>query len=237
MNQLAHLAVPLGVTLTPVQMAQFERYRALLLQWNERINLTAITDPDAIVIRHFLDALSCVRATGDLNGQTLIDVGTGAGLPGVPLKIAYPDLHLTLVDSVGKKARFLEALVGELRLSQVQVVVGRAETIGRDPNHRARYDWAVARGVAHMQVLSEYLLPLVREHGHMLAMKRGDVAVELAAAAHALQQLGGGGPHVEMISLPGQSAPHALVCVEKIRPTPKQYPRRPGMPRKRPLTK
>ncbi len=224
-----------NLTLTGDQQAQFAAYLALLMDWNERMNLTAVRDPHAIQIRHFLDSLSCARVTGDLNGRSLIDVGTGAGFPGLPLKILYPELRLTLADSVAKKTTFLEAVVAELGLENVTVVAERAETLGQQPAHRAHYDWAVARGVVEMRALAEYLLPLCKIGGHMLAQKGESAERETASAQQAFQTLGGGNITTEVIQLPEVETPHFLVVVEKIGETPASYPRKPGMPGKRPL--
>lgn len=228
-------AAAYGFQLGPQQVAHFMRYQALLLAWNARMNLTAITDPRQIQIRHFLDSLTCATVTGDLNGRTLVDVGTGAGFPGLPLKILYPQLELTLVESVGKKTTFLQAVVEELGLTAVSILNARAEEVGRLPAHRERYDWAAARAVAELRVLAEYLLPLCRVGGHMLAQKGAHAAAEAAAAANALHLLGGGAPRLETVTLPDQTEPRCLVVAPKMHPTPDRYPRRVGAPAKRPL--
>lgn len=232
---LVQQAAAFGLTLTGRQQAQFERYLALLLLWNEQINLTAIREPEEIVIRHFLDSLTCALATADLNGSHLIDVGTGAGLPGLPLKIIYPNLRLTLVDSVAKKTSFLQTVVAELELTGVHVVTERAEIIGRLPQHRAQYDWAVARAVAELRVLLEYLLPLCRLGGHVLAQKGESAVQEVADAVQALERLGGQVHSLQPVQLPGREQPHYLVVVTKQFDTPDRYPRRVGIPAKRPL--
>lgn len=232
---LATLAAAYDITLSAVQANQFEQYRLLLQAWNERINLTAITDPAAIQIRHFLDSLTCTLATGALNGLSVVDVGTGAGFPGLPLKILYPDMKLTLVESVAKKTQFLAAVVNELGLDDVTILSERAETIGRSEAHRGRYDWAVARAVAEMRVLAEYLLPLCRIGGHMLAQKGENGPAETEAASKAIQTLGGGPAQLYAVQLPQRDEQHYLVVIEKINETPAAYPRRPGMAAKRPL--
>ena len=235
MNFLANEAARFHIALSQTQMAQFDAYLALLLDWNERMNLTAVRDPHAIQIRHFLDSLSCATVTGGLNGRSLIDIGTGAGFPGLPLKILYPDLQLTLADSVAKKTVFLKAIVAELGLENVTIVAERAETLGQQLAHRQQYDWAVARGVVEMRALAEYLLPLCKIGGHMLAQKGKSAAQETEAAQNAFQTLGGGGATIQEIQLPEVETPHYLVVVEKIGVTPATYPRKPGMPGKRPL--
>ncbi len=171
MDELAAQAAALDIALSDSQLDQFAAYRTMLIEWSESRNLTAILDPHQILIRHFLDSLTCAIAAGDLGGCRVIDVGTGAGLPGVPLKILYPDLELTLVDSLHKKTAFLQAVTDTLELSGVTVLTARAEELGQDPSHRETYDWAMARSVAKLSTLAEYLLPLVRVGGHALAQK------------------------------------------------------------------
>lgn len=236
LSQLVEGAGQLGLRLTAAQLARFARYQELLLIWNRRINLTAITDPAEIQVRHFLDSLSCALVMKSLDGKTLADVGTGAGFPGVVLKIYYPDLRLTLVESVAKKTRFLKALVAELGLVDVTIVNTRAELLGQDPGYRERYDWVVARAVAEMRALVEYLLPLCRPGGHVLAQKGAGAAAETAAALYAIETLGGALPHLYPVQLPGVADVHHLVVIEKSTKTPPHYPRRTGMPSKQPLS-
>lgn len=225
----------LGATLSPEQVEQFIHYQELLLAWNERMNLTAVRDPAEIRVRHFLDSLSCARVMGDLNGRSLIDVGTGAGFPGLPLKILFPTLRLTLVESVAKKGQFLQAVVDALSLKDVTILAERAELLGQLPQHRQQYDWATARAVAELRVLAEYLLPLCRVGGQMLAQKGDGVHQELQNAATALRLLGGGVPQLAEVTLPQREQPHYFVIIEKVEETPKKYPRRVGIPGKRPL--
>lgn len=235
MEELAAWAQVFDLSLDTTQVAQFAAYEALLLDWNERISLTAIRDPRAIRIRHFLDSLSCATITGSLDGCTLIDIGSGAGFPGLPLKILYPDMQLTLVDSVAKKARFLELVVGELGLRNVTVLAERAETLGQEAAFRERFDWAAGRAVAELRVLAELLLPLCRVGGHMLAQKGEGVAAEVAAAGPAIGAVGGGPPTVSAVRLPETEQTHYLVRIPKVAPAPGRYPRRAGIPAKRPL--
>jgi 16S rRNA (guanine527-N7)-methyltransferase len=235
MERLAHYAAVWGLPLSATQREQFRAYLALLLQWNEQVNLTAIRDPAQIEVRHFLDSLSCATVTGDLNGLRLIDVGSGAGFPGLPLKILYPHLKLALLDSVGKKTRFLEAAVAALELQEVTVLTGRAELLGHQPAHRGRYDWAAARSVADLRVLVELLLPLCHVGGHVLAQKGTNAAAEVEQARHAITLLGGATPHLATIQLPGVETPHHLVVIPKVAETGSRYPRRVGIPAKRPL--
>ncbi|WP_420642271.1 16S rRNA (guanine(527)-N(7))-methyltransferase RsmG [Candidatus Leptofilum sp.] len=234
-RQFAEWSSALGAPLTDAQAGQFATYQALLLNWNARMNLTAVRNPADIRVRHFLDSVSCVQVTGDLNGRSLIDVGTGAGFPGLPLKILFPQLRLVLVESVAKKCQFLQAVVDELALSEVTILIDRAERLGQAPQHREQYDWAVARAVAELRTLVEYLLPLCRVEGAILAQKGDSAQQEIADAAKAIQLLGGAEPILGQVLLPQRNQPHYFVTVKKERETPAKYPRRVGVPSKRPL--
>jgi 16S rRNA (guanine527-N7)-methyltransferase len=221
--------MPLNAT----QIDQFASYAAELRRWNERVNLTAIADDTGIVTRHFLDSLRCAMSWG-AEPQRLVDVGAGAGFPGLPLKILRPTLQLTLVESIAKKAAFLRHMVDTLGLTDVEIVIARAEVAGRDPAQRERYDVAVARAVAELRVLAEYCLPLCRIGGRFLAPKGAQIEDELRSAQPAITQLGGRLMAVEPVELPDLE-PRTLVVIEKIAATPPQYPRAPGVPAKRPL--
>ena len=225
-----------GVKLSDVQREQFRVYEALLIDWNSKINLTAVRDPEGIRIKHFLDSLSCVPVLGDMNGRSLIDIGTGAGFPGIPLRIVYPELRLTLVDSVGKKADFCQLVVNTLHLKGVKVLKDRSEELGADKAHREQYDAAAARAVAVMPVLCEYLLPLFRPGGQMLAMKGESAPEETETAAAAICKLGGGEPSLREVVLPGVEGKRFLVSVPKTAHTPAGYPRRTGLPLKKPIS-
>lgn len=225
----------LGVNITPTQVAAFEKYEQLLLDWNERINLTAINNPEEIRSKHFLDSLTCLKVMRDTAMDRIIDVGTGAGFPGIPIKILYPGIQLTLVDSVGKKTDFCRFLVQELRLDRVQILQERAEALGQQSLHREQYDWALARAVANLPVLLEYLLPLVRVNGHVLAMKGITAPAEAHRADHAASLLGGHLRRLLPVTLPGVADERYLVVFDKIAATPHKYPRRVGLPAKKPL--
>jgi 16S rRNA (guanine527-N7)-methyltransferase len=233
MDLLAIIAAAWGMPLSPAQLAQFDIYATELRRWNERVNLTAIADTPSIVTRHFLDSLRCATSWG-IAPQNLVDIGAGAGFPGLPLKILRPELQLTLVESIAKKATFLRHIVDTLGLTNVEIIVARAEATGRDPAQRERYDVAVARAVAELRVLAEYCLPLCRIGGLFLAPKGARIEDELQAALPAITQLGGRLIAIELVEVP-ELEPRTLVVIEKINPTPLQYPRAPGVPAKRPL--
>ena len=230
---LIETAAAWGLALSETQIAQFDLYAAELIDWNQRINLTAITEPQAIVIRHFLDSLSCALHWGS-PPDSLIDIGTGAGFPGLPLKILHPSMRLTLVESVGKKTAFLTHLAERLGLSDVQVLNARAEELGRNPKHRERYRVATARAVADLRVLAEYLLPLVAVGGKMIAPKSNTANDEIKSAISAIRKLGGSAPSVAEIHLPNTDV-RWIVTSTKQHATPKHYPREVGMPSRKPL--
>ncbi|MGE5073245.1 MAG: 16S rRNA (guanine(527)-N(7))-methyltransferase RsmG [Anaerolineae bacterium] len=236
MDTLARRAQELfRLTLTPRQIASLATYERELLDWNSRFNLTAIRDAESVRTKHFLDSFSCVLAWGAAPPRRLIDVGTGAGFPGLPLKILYPAMHLTLVESVGKKAMFCQHMVRLLALDGVEVIQERAEVVGCMPAHREQHDWAVARAVAQMNVLAEFLLPLVRVGGSMLALKGESGPAEAQAAEPAIHLLGGKLRQVIQVNLPGVVDDRFLMLVNKVAATPPKYPRKPGVPAKRPL--
>jgi 16S rRNA (guanine527-N7)-methyltransferase len=225
----------LDIRLTRPQLEAFSWYAEEMLAWNKRFNLTAITAPQEIVIKHFLDSLSCVLGTGVPSHERVIDVGTGAGFPGLPLKIAFPHITLSLVESIGKKVDFCRHLIRELGLGDVHVLHARAEEVGRMPGHRASYDWALARAVAPMGVLAEYLLPLLSIGGKALAQKGETGPAEAHAAEGAMHILGGRLAQLIPVELPRVAESRFLVLVKKVAETPEKYPRRSGIPAKRPL--
>lgn len=225
-----------GVNLSARQLAGFARYEQELLEWNERFNLTAIRDPEGIRIKHFLDSLTCWLVMKDSPPGRLADIGTGAGFPGIPLKILQPGLQLTLVESVGKKAEFCRHTVQALGLDRVEVLQARAEELGLDRKYRECYDWVVARAVANLNTLAEYLLPLTRLGGAILAQKGETGPAEIHAAEHAIQVLGGRLRILQKVNLPGIAEDRYLIVIDKVAATPTGYPRRVGLPAKRPIT-
>jgi 16S rRNA (guanine527-N7)-methyltransferase len=225
----------LSLTLSPAQRAAFQQYADLLREWNERVNLTAITEPHAIEVRHFADSLACLLVMKPpLSGLRVIDVGSGAGFPGLPIRIFCPGVKLTLLEATGKKVAFLEHVVNALKLDVV-LVNERAEALGQMEAHREQYDWVLARAVAGMPTLAEYLLPLCKIGGHCLALKGESAAQEAAEAEHAITVLGGHIVQLTPVELPTVAEIHYLVDIEKIAATPPRFPRRPGMPAKKPL--
>ena len=236
MEKLIHDAQTLfNVHLTGRQVLALATYEKELMSWNEKFNLTAIRDVEGIRIKHFLDSFSCVLAWKANPPSRLIDVGTGAGFPGIPLKILYPSMQVTLVESVGKKAMFCQHMIELLKLDGVDVVNARAETLGQDARHREKYDWAVARAVAKLSVLCEYLLPLVKVKGTMLAQKGESGPAEAQSAEKAMKLLGGKLEQVIPLNLPGVVEDRYLVLVNKIHATHPKYPRHAGHPAKEPL--
>ncbi|MBE3068280.1 MAG: 16S rRNA (guanine(527)-N(7))-methyltransferase RsmG [Chloroflexi bacterium] len=236
MEKLVHEAQQLfGVHLTGRQVVALMTFERELLAWNEKFNLTAIRDVEGIRTKHFLDSFSCVLAWKENPPRRLIDIGTGAGFPGIPLKILYPSMRLTLVESVGKKTNFCQHMVETLKLDATEVVTARAEDVGQMPAHREAYDWAVARAVANLPVLAEYLLPLVQVGGAMLAQKGQSGPAETHKAEKALKILGGRTRQLLPVTLPGVADERFLVVMDKVAATPPQYPRKPGIPAKKPL--
>lgn len=236
MDKFAHDAQALfNVHITGRQVMALLTYEKELIEWNQKFNLTAIRDSESIRTKHFLDSFSCVLAWKASPPEHLIDVGTGAGFPGIPLKILYPNLRLTLVESVGKKAMFCQHIVRVLGLEHVDVIQTRAEALGQSPQHREKYDWAVARAVANLNVLGEYLLPLVRVGGMALAQKSESGPAEAQSAEKAMELLGGKLKQLIPVNLPGVADDRYLIVVEKVAATPPKYPRKPGIPMKQPL--
>lgn len=242
--KLPDAALQMGISLGDWECAAFQRYEALLLEWNQRFNLTSVTDPDEIQTKHFLDSLSCLLALPTLDGSTVaqwqdrpiaaVDVGAGAGFPGLPLKLVWPALQLTLVEATGKKCRFLEQVVAELELGNVTVVNARAEDFGQGAG-RERFDLALGRAVSRLPTLLEYTLPLLRLGGCLIAQKGREPQEELARARTALHTLGGSLHQVLSVAVPGLQAQRTLVVVVKAGPTPAAYPRRAGLPQRQPL--
>lgn len=228
-SRLIRYAGELGVSLTPETAEKYAVYAALLVEWNQKMNLTAITDPEGMLIKHFLDSLTAVSCLPD-GDCSLIDVGTGAGFPGVPLAICRPGIRLTLLDSLNKRLTFLDALCRELGIP-VTLIHARAEEGGRRPALREQFDVATARAVAALPVLSEYCLPFVKPGGRFIALKGPDADQEREAASRAISLLGGRIAEDRLLQLPadpayaGEKAQRRLLLIDKIRPTPRAFPR------------
>ena len=225
----------LNINLTKYQIEAFNLYIEELIQWNQKINLTSIVNPAEMEVKHFIDSLSCLLVMDISEAATIIDVGTGAGFPGIPLKIVNPAMKLTLVESVGKKAEFCKHIVTKLDLKQTTILSTRIETIGRDQNHRETYDYALARAVANLPILVEYLLPLVKIGGYAIAQKGKNIKEELTAARNAIGILGGEYDRTISFQLPYLNEYRNLVVLRKVLPTLIKFPRRPGIPSKNPL--
>ena len=229
-------AEALGIRLTEAQERQFVRYYAELVRWNERVNLTAITEWEAVQTRHFLDSLTAAQALPAemLQSASFIDVGSGGGFPGIPLNLAFPGMRGTLMDSTAKKTAFLTRACEALELQDILVRTDRAETLAHHDGYREKFDIALARAVAEVATLAELTLPFVRVGGTVIMHKKADIAAELERGQGAIETLGGSVREVLPVKLAGLQD-RALVVLEKLRPTPERYPRRPGMPSKRPL--
>ena len=225
----------LGITLSEEQYGRFIRYYELLAEWNERVKLTAITEYEAVIKKHFVDSISLVKAC-DISGiRTLIDVGTGAGFPGLALKIAFPYLRVTLLDSLNKRILFLDAVIRELGLTGVDTVHGRAEDYARPGKLREAFDLCVSRAVANLSSLCEYCLPFVRRQGLFVAYKSGNASREIAEAEKAVRLLGGKWKEQIEFTLPDSDIARSLLVMEKERATPAKYPRKAGLPGREPL--
>jgi 16S rRNA (guanine527-N7)-methyltransferase len=227
----------LSLELQPRQIEAFDWYASELVQWNRKFNLTAITDRPEIEIKHFLDSLTCLRAMRLSPEDQVVDVGTGAGFPGIPIKILFPAISLTLVESIGKKVDFCRHVVDSLNMDGVEIVHARVEQVGQDPTHRQRYNWALARAVASMAILVEYVLPLLCLGGKAVLQKGETGPAEVQAAEGAMRILGGHIYQVLPVVLPTVVEKRYLVVINKVAATPEKYPRRSGIPAKRPLTK
>lgn len=241
MQRLVDGAGALGLRLTEAQKASFQLYYEELVIWNQRFNLTAIVEYEQVQIRHFLDSLSCLlaretRIALGRPGARMIDVGTGAGFPGLPLKLVCPGTRVTLLEATGKKVTFLEHIVERLGLQAVTAINARAEDLAHDLSHREQYDLVLARAVAELPVVAEYTLPFCKVGGWVIAQKGEAATAEAWSAERAITILGGTLRRVTPVELPGLPEDRSLVVIEKVSPTPANYPRRPGIPAKRPLS-
>ncbi len=245
MQKLLSGATRMGLNLVSTQAAAFDTFTEELLAWNERFNLTAVTDPEQVEVRHYLDSLALVPALAALDGvlpsallgrsMKAVDVGAGAGLPGLALRIIWPKLRLCAMEATGKKVRFMEHIVERLGMADVQLVHGRAEELALHEPHRAAYDLVLARAVASLPTLVEYLLPLAKRGGRIVAYKGSAAHEEALAAEYGIRLLGGQLTKLIPVEVPGLAETRVLIVIDKISQTPEGYPRGRGLPRKQPL--
>ena len=225
----------LGIVLTEEQTRQFEIYYNCMVEKNKVMNLTAITQPMEVVEKHYLDSLLVVRHVDLSRAISVLDMGTGAGFPGIPLKIVFPHLHVTLADSLNKRILFLDEVIDACGLTGIDTVHGRAEDLGGNKNYREQYDLVVSRAVANLSTLSEYCLPLVREEGLFVSYKSAEIEEELKTAQKAIRLLGGLQSRVEKDTIPGTALERSFVIIQKNQKTPAKFPRKAGMPGKEPI--
>lgn len=223
----------LGVRFSVEQIEQFYKYMNLLIEWNEKMNLTAITEPKEIILKHFIDSITILKYIDD--NSKLVDVGTGAGFPGVPLSIMNPTLKITLVDSLNKRLIFLQEVVKELNLKNIEIVHARAEEFGQNKNYREKFDIATSRAVANLATLSEYLVPLVKIGGKIISMKASNAKEEINDAQKAIEVLGGKIEKIEEFDLPESDIGRTIIIIDKNKCTPAIYPRKAGTPAKEPM--
>lgn len=215
------------------QLEMFNKYMNLLLEWNEKINLTAIVEPDEVKLKHFVDSLTVLKYINDEN--KIIDIGTGAGFPGIPIKIMMPNTKITLLDSLNKRINFLNIVVETLNLKNIQAIHGRAEELARNKLHREKYDIAVSRAVANLSTLVEYMLPFVKVGGKCICMKGANVKEELDKAQNAIKELGGEIEKVDNFYLSNNDNERNIIIIKKVKETKSKYPRKAGTPSKEPL--
>ena len=225
----------LGITLTDKQKQQFDKFYELLVEWNKVMNLTGITEYEEVNEKHFVDSLSIVKAIDIEKIKTVIDIGTGAGFPGIPLKIAFPHLEVVLLDSLNKRINFLNVVISELGLTDIKTIHGRAEDYAKQTEYREKFDLCVSRAVANLSTLSEYCLPYVSVDGLFVPYKSGEIDEEMGNSKNAVKILGGKIENVVRFQLPGTEIGRSFVKIKKIKNTAKKYPRKAGLPAKEPI--
>lgn len=232
-KEMQEKSTALGVRFFMEQAEQFFEYMNLLIEWNEKMNLTAITEPTEIIEKHFIDSLTILNKID--NNQKVVDVGTGAGFPGIPLSIMNPTLKITLVDSLNKRLIFLQEVVAKLNLKNIEIVHARAEEFGQNKKYRENFDIATSRAVANLSTLSEYLIPLVKVGGKVISMKASEAQEEINQAQKAIDVLGGKINKIEEFNLPQSDIGRTIIIIDKQKHTPGRYPRKPGTPSKEPI--
>jgi 16S rRNA (guanine527-N7)-methyltransferase len=225
----------LGITLTDMQKQQFVKFYELLVEWNKVMNLTGITEYEEVNEKHFVDSLSIVKAIDISKVESVIDVGTGAGFPGIPLKIAFPHLKVVLLDSLNKRIKFLDTVVKELELNDIKTIHGRAEDFAKQSDYREQFDLCVSRAVANLATLSEYCVPYVKKDGLFVPYKSGEIEEEIEQSKKAIHVLGGKIENVVKFQLPGTEIGRSFVKIYKLQNTSKKYPRKAGLPSKEPI--
>lgn len=225
----------LNITLSDKQVDQFLKYYEMLIEKNEVMNLTAITEYEEVLKKHFIDSLSIIKVYNINQAIKVLDMGTGAGFPGIPLKIAFPSLEIVLLDSLNKRVNFLNDVIRELGLKNITAVHGRAEDFGKDRNYREKFDLCVSRAVAKLSTLSEYCIPYLKVQGYFISYKAGNIQAELEESKKAIDILGGCVDKVDNFQLPGTDMERTLILIKKLKATPKSYPRNAGKPSKEPI--
>ena len=225
----------IGYELNNIQIKQFMRYYELLVEKNKVMNLTAITEYRDVVIKHFVDSVLSAKLIDIHRNMSMIDVGTGAGFPGIPLKILYPNLFVALLDSLNKRVKFLEEVIEDLKLCDIALIHGRAEDVAKEKVHRESYDLCVSRAVANLSTLSEYCIPFIKIGGSFISYKSSNSDEEIKNAEHAIKKLGCETEWIKNLDIPGADIERTFVCIKKIEKTPRKYPRRAGTPSKEPL--
>lgn len=236
MKRMNELLLQWNMELSEYQLNQFQKYYELLVEWNSFMNLTAITEIDEVILKHFVDSIALGKYV-DLNNQTLLDLGTGAGFPGIPLKICYPELRITLADSLQKRIKFLNCVIDELGLQNINTCHSRAEDMAHNLLYREQFDLVTSRAVANLSTLSEYCLPFVKVGGSFIPYKSEKTSEEVKGAAYSLKVLGGSLNRIEEYVLPNSDLNRTLIFIDKKSSTPKKYPRKAGTPSKEPLSK
>lgn len=232
-NEMKTNLKQLDIELSELQLEQFYKYMEILIKWNKVMNLTGITEPKEVITKHFIDSLTVLNKIN--KNDKIIDVGTGAGFPGIPIKIAFPETKIVLLDSLNKRINFLNEVINVLKLNNIKTIHGRAEDYGKDKEHREMYDVAIARAVAPLNILVEYLIPFVKMGGKCLCMKGANSEEEILLGKNAIEKLGGNMVYTEEFFIPNTEMKRKIIEIKKTKKTEQKYPRKAGMPSKEPL--